>query len=94
VFLNEHDSALKASRIKPGKEQKARLGHYLKSLNSEHAVYIDVTEADEVNSEHSYYKGSAVAKNASLRALFNDLFNGNSVEKRLTYFDANKYFKL
>jgi hypothetical protein len=47
-----------------------------------------------VNNEHSYYKGSAVAKNASLRALFNDLFNGNSVEKRLTYFDANKYFKL
>jgi esterase/lipase superfamily enzyme len=94
VVINENDSALKASRIKPGKEQKARLGHYLKSLNSEHAVYIDVTEADEVNNEHSYYKGSAVAKNASLRALFNDLFNGNSVEKRLTYFDANKYFKL
>lgn len=94
VVINENDSALKASRIKPGKEQKARLGHYLKSLNSEHAVYIDVTEADEVNSEHSYYKGSAVAKNASLRALFNDLFNGNSVEKRLTYFDANRYFKL
>jgi len=94
VVINENDSALKASRIKPGKEQKARLGHYLKSLNSEHAVYIDVTEADEVNNEHSYYKGSAVAKNASLRALFNDLFNGNSVEKRLTYVDANKYFKL
>jgi hypothetical protein len=94
VVINENDSALKASRIKPGKEQKARLGHYLKSLNSEHAVYIDVTEADDVNNEHSYYKGSAVAKNASLRALFNDLFNGNSVEKRLTYFDANKYFKL
>jgi hypothetical protein len=46
-----------------------------------------------VNNEHSYYKGNVVAKNASLRALFNDLFNGNSVEKRLTYFDANKNFK-
>jgi esterase/lipase superfamily enzyme len=94
VVINEDDSALKVSRIKPGKEQKARLGHYLKSLNSEHAVYIDVTDAGEVDSEHSYYKGDAVTKNASLRALFNDLFNGNSVEKRLTYFAADNYFKL
>lgn len=94
VVINEDDSALKASRVKPGKEQKARLGHYLKNLNSKHAVYIDVTEADEVGREHSYYKGDAVNKNASLRALFNDIFNGNSVEKRLTYFPADKYFKL
>lgn len=94
VVINEDDAALKASRVKPGKEQKARLGHYIKSLNSEHAVYIDVTEADEVGCEHSYYKGSAVRKNAVLKALFNDLFNGNSVEKRLTYFSADNYFKL
>jgi rhodanese-related sulfurtransferase len=66
----------------------------LKSLNSEHAVYIDVTEAHEVDSEHSYYKGSAVKNNADLKALFNDLFTGYSVEKRLSYFAANNYFKL
>jgi esterase/lipase superfamily enzyme len=94
VVINENDSALKASRVKPGKEQRARLGHYLKSLNSEHAVYIDVTEAHEVDSEHSYYKGSAVNNNAHLKALFNDLFTGYSVEKRLPYFAANNYFKL
>lgn len=94
VVVNENDAALKASRVKPGKEQKARLGHYLKSLNSQHAVYIDVTEAEEVGCEHSYYKGSSVKKNAVLKALFNDLFNGNSVEKRLTYFPADNYFKL
>lgn len=94
VVINEDDAALKASRVKPGKEQRVRLGHYLKSLKSDHAVYIDVTEADEVGCEHSYYKGKAVKKNAVLRALFNDLFNGNSVEKRLTYFSADNYFKL
>jgi hypothetical protein len=94
VVINENDAALKASRVKPGKEQRARLGHYLKSLNSEHAVYIDVTEAHEVDSEHSYYKGSAVKNNADLKALFNDLFTGYSVEKRLPYFAANNYFKL
>lgn len=94
VVINEDDSALKASRVKPGKEQKARLGHYLKNLSSEHAVYIDVTEADEVNCEHSYFKGKAVAHNAPLHALFNDIFNGNRVEKRLTYFTASNYFKL
>ncbi|GAC33111.1 alpha/beta hydrolase [Paraglaciecola polaris] len=94
VVINEDDAALKASRVKPGKEQRARLGHYLKSLDSERAVYIDVTEVDGVGCKHSYYKGSAVTKNASLRALFNDLFNGNSVEKRLTYFVADNYFKL
>lgn len=94
VVINEDDSALKASRVKPGKEQRARLGHYLKSLNSEHAVYIDVTESDEVGCQHSYYKGSAVNKNAALKALFNDMFNGKSVERRLTYFAADNYFKL
>ncbi len=94
VVINEDDSALNASRVKPGKEQKTRLGHYLKSLNSERAVYIDVTEADGVGCQHSYYKGPAVTENASLKALFNDILNGNSVEKRLTYFVADNYFKL
>ncbi|MFT6269457.1 MAG: esterase/lipase superfamily enzyme [Alphaproteobacteria bacterium] len=94
IVINEDDLALKASRVKPGKEQKARLGHFLKALNSEHGVYIDVTDADGVGSEHSYYKGDAIAANASLRALFNDLFNGNSVEKRLKYTLADNYYRL
>jgi esterase/lipase superfamily enzyme len=94
VIINENDAALNVSRVKPGREQRARLGHYLKSLNSEHAVYIDVTEAHKVDREHSYYKGNAVKNNAVLKALFNDLFTGYSVEKKLTYFAANNYFKL
>lgn len=94
VVINEDDAALKASRVKPGKEQRARLGHYLKALNSDRAVYIDVSDCDGVGCEHSYYKGEAVEDNASLKALFNDLFNGNRVEKRLNYFAADNYFKL
>lgn len=94
VVINEDDAALKASRVKPGKEQKARLGHYLKSLNSEHAVYIDVSEADCVGNEHSYFKGKPVLENAPLHALFNDIFNGNSVEKRLNFFAPSNYFRL
>lgn len=66
----------------------------MKNLNSKHAVYIDVTEADNVDNEHSYYKGDPANKNAELRALFNDMFNGKSVEKRLTYFAADNYFRL
>ena len=94
VIINENDAALRASRIKPGREQKARLGHFLKNLNSKHLVYIDVTDAEGVGNEHSYFKGRAVTQNANLKALFNDLFNGQSVEKRLTYFAADNYFTL
>jgi esterase/lipase superfamily enzyme len=94
VVINEDDAALKASRMKPGKAQRARLGHYLKGLNSEKAVYIDVSDCDGVGSEHSYYKGDAVTDNPQLRKLFNDLFNGKRVEKGMQYFSADNYFKL
>lgn len=92
VVINENDSALQASRIKPGKEQKARLGHYLKQLNSPNASYIDVTDMEHIGSEHTYFKGDSVQQNVRLRALFNDMFNGNSVEHTLNYHaDINTY---
>jgi esterase/lipase superfamily enzyme len=92
VVINENDSALKASRIKPGKEQKARLGHYLKQLNSPNASYIDVTDVKHIGSEHTYFKGDPVQKNAKLKALFSDMFNGKSVEHTLDYHaDINTY---
>ena len=92
VVINENDSALQASRIKPGKEQKARLGHYLKQLNSPNASYIDVTDVKYLGSEHTYFKGDPIHKNVRLRALFNDIFNGKSVENTLDYHaDINTY---
>ncbi len=94
IVINEDDSALKASRIKPGKQQQARLGHYLKKLNSDNAVYIDVTEAEAVDSEHSYFKGSSVNKNTKLKAIFNQMFNGETVEKDLEYISSINCYRL
>jgi esterase/lipase superfamily enzyme len=92
VVINENDSALKASRIKPGEEQKARLGHYLKKLSSPNAYYIDVTDADHVKSEHTYFKGDSVKENELLKAIFKDMFNGKAVEEKLNYrVDNNTY---
>ncbi len=92
VVINENDSALKASRLKPGKEQKARLGHYLKKLNSPNSTYIDVTDVEHIGSEHTYFKGEPIQNNAKLKGVFDDMFNGNSVENALSYnADANTY---
>lgn len=93
VVINENDSALKASRIKPGKEQKARLGHYIKQLNSPNTCYIDITDADHVGSEHTYFKGDSVDKNKTLKALFGGMFNGNVVEEKLKYRADNNTHK-
>ena len=94
IVINEDDSALKASRIKPGKEQKARLGHYTKQLNCPNTHYIDVTDAEHVGSEHTYFKGDSVRRNAKLKELFNDMFMGISVEHKLDYHSENNTYKL
>lgn len=94
VVINENDSALKASRIKPGEEQKARLGHYIKQLNSPNTHYIDVTNAEYVDSEHTYFKGKPVKKNKKLKVLFSSMLNGISVEQTLAYYADNNAYKL
>ncbi len=94
VVINENDYALKASRLKPGKEQKARLGHSVSGLDAKNAVYIDVTDARHVNNGHSYFKGDAVEGNDTLRGLFDDMFNGRSVENNAQLKRGNKVFTL
>ncbi|HEC17821.1 MAG TPA: alpha/beta hydrolase [Gammaproteobacteria bacterium] len=92
IVINENDSALSASRIKPGDEQLARLGHYTRKLNSECAYYIDVTSAKGVDTEHTYFKGNTVKVNAELRAIFAGMFRGRAVEGYLDYrTDKNLY---
>ncbi len=92
VVINQNDSALKWSRIKPGEEQLARLGHYIKSLNAQNATYIDITDAKGVDDDHSYFKDSPITKNVKLQALFSDLFEGRKAEKKLKYHaDINAY---
>jgi len=92
IVINENDFALRFSRIKPGAEQHVRLGHYTRQLNSPNACYIDVTGQPHVGSEHTYFKGDAVNKNADLKVLFNGMINGEAVEDTLQYHaDKNLY---
>lgn len=92
VVINENDSALKWSRRKPGEEQLARLGHYLKGLNAVNTSYINVTEAAHVRDDHSYFKDRAVNKNKKLKQMFAALFEGRRPESELKYRpDINAY---
>ena len=80
VVLNEEDFALQWSRRKPGEEQLARLGHYLKNLTARNVTYLDVTNAAHVGEQHGYFSGEAVEKNSRLARSFNDLFTGKRPE--------------
>ncbi len=92
IVINENDFALRFSRMKPGAEQRVRLGHYTRKLNSPNACYIDVTDVSHVGNEHTYFKGDAVDKNAQLKWLFNGMINGEAVEDELDYHaDKNLY---
>jgi len=92
IVINENDNALAASRIKPGDEQLARLGHYTRQLNSLNAYYIDFTGVDDVGREHTYFKGDAVKNNAALRDVCKGIFTGKAVEAKLEYqTDKNTY---
>ncbi len=93
VVINEDDFALKASRMKPGDEQKARLGHYTKLLNSPNAHYLDLTGVDHIGNAHTYFKGETVEKNERVRALFYGMFIGESVEHLMTYRGDNNSYK-
>jgi len=91
IVINKRDSALTASRIKPGKEQLARLGHYTKLLNAQNAIYVDVTKAKNVGSEHTYFTG---IDNDKLEKLFLDMFEGKDAEDGLIYRTDNNSYKL
>ncbi len=92
VFINENDGALKWSRRKPGDEQLERLGHHLRNLRARNAYYIDVTKNRGVDSEHSYFKGTPVQQNKTLKGMFARAFEGGIVEADLEYHaDLNLY---
>lgn len=92
VVINENDFALAWSRRKPGEEQLARLGHYLKNLTARNARYVDVTPAAWVRNAHGYFTGEPVEKNKRLRAFFAEAFTGGKPEEALDYLaDRNAY---
>ncbi len=93
VVINEADSALKASRIKPGDEQKARLGHYTRGLSSPNAHYLDLTGAPSMGSEHTYFKGDVPANNTDVKDLFQRLFTGGIAERSMVYQPDNNSYR-
>jgi esterase/lipase superfamily enzyme len=94
VTINENDIALRASRMKTGEEQKARLGHYPYDLASRRAVYVDFTRARGVGDSHAYFEGKPVTKNAAVREFFRRALNGEVAEERLTYDVARNLYRV
>jgi len=92
VVINEKDYALGWSRRKPGEQQKARLGHYLRDLDASNAHYIDVTEAPQVGKDHGYFLGDPVNKNDKLRKMFSSIFEGGNAERALRYHPDNNTY--
>ena len=90
VTINEDDFALKWSRRKLGKQQKARLGHYNRNLVSDIAVYLDFTDAAKVGDSHGYFADKAAKNNKTIRKLFDELLNGKRGERLLDGYDPDK----
>lgn len=93
IAINENDYALSWSRRKPGEQQKARLGHYLKRLESKHAIYVDMTKERAVGESHSYFDGKTVNKNAGVKRFFKGAFCGDSLASRLEYRAHNNTYR-
>lgn len=91
ITINEKDSALKASRLKMGEQQKARLGHYLRKLDSQIATYINVTNQPHIGSSHAYFEGKPL-KNKQVRNFFQLALNGEVAENALKYDMARNVF--
>lgn len=93
VVINQEDSALGWSRRKPGDEQLARLGHYLKDLDSTNADYLNVT-SKHVGDDHSYFKDGPVKNDDKLKAMFAALFEGRKPESKMEYKSRIKAYEL
>lgn len=84
ITINENDGALLASRLKLGKEQKPRLGHWIKNLSGENPWYIDFSDAKHVNdNSHAYFEGDPISKNPKIKEVFHKMINGKKVENDL-----------
>jgi esterase/lipase superfamily enzyme len=95
VTINEDDAALRASRLKGGDEQLARLGHWTRDLNSRQAVYVDFTNAKSVYSSHAYFEGDAL-DNSKVKKFFKAVLQGLRAEQEvsLPYDSANNLYRV
>ena len=93
ITINENDFALSWSRRKPGEQQKARLGHYLKKLDAKNAHYIDFTREKAVNNSHAYFDYKTVGQNKGVLRFFKKVFSGDDVLPYLTYTQHNNTYR-
>jgi esterase/lipase superfamily enzyme len=93
ITINENDSALRASRMKFGEQQKARLGHFLADLTSRQAFYIDFTRESGVGNSHAYFEG-APTNNKRVWQFFNAALNGEFAERGLEFHAASNTYRL
>lgn len=93
VTINERDTALMASRMKIGKHQLARLGHYPFELNAPGVVYVDFTDAAHVGDSHAYFEGKPT-QNDKVLQFFDDAFHGRFPEKPLRFDPAKNRYRL
>ena len=91
ITLNENDIALRASRMKMGENQQARLGHYLRRLDADVATYIDFTNQAYVGNSHAYFAPPAL-RNARIRYFFTQALNGRVAEDRLQFDPARNLY--
>jgi len=93
ITINENDFALRLSRIKPGDAQRARLGHYIKRLDSRTAHYINLTDASWVQESHSPF-GEPAGKNEKLREFFRQAFTGGRAEEPLRFRAEGNWYEV
>lgn len=93
ITINENDYALRLSRIKPGDAQRARLGHFIKRLDSRVAHYINLTDASWVRESHSPF-GEPAQKNDELATFFRRAFTGEPAEDGLRYRAEGNWYAL
>lgn len=91
ITLNEDDAALRASRMKMGEQQKARLGHYIRKLDARTATYVNFTGQQHVGSAHAYFEDDAL-NNAKVRSFFQQAFSGQTAEHSLSYDAAQNLY--
>lgn len=93
ITINENDFALRASRMKPGSAQLARLGHYIKGLDSRSAHYINLTDAAWMKESHSPFNKPA-GKNEKVFDFFQQAFSGQPAEQSLRFRPEGNWYEI
>lgn len=93
VTINEDDYALAASRAKSGREQRARLGHWIGGLDPRQARYIDFSGAPRVGTSHAYF-GGRVLESETVKEFSQRTLTGGRTEEGLAYDAANNPYRI